>query len=83
MAKTEETETRYRLLIEQVKAIGRELEDRAENLVGQEDLLIDFEIRLRFSRNEAPVIEVNRGYYSKECIAIYRDNRWDGRRSWR
>ena len=35
-------------LIEQVKALGQDVIDRAEDLVGSGDLITDFDIWLRF-----------------------------------
>lgn len=61
--------TRERL-IELVKAMGRELEHRAENLVGDTDGMTDFDIWLRFPMDSLPTIEVQRSIASKECFGV-------------
>lgn len=63
------------LLIEMVKAAGQEVIDRAEDLVGNGDLISDFDIWLRFPTegrmiNGCPTIEVSRSHYSKECMDV-------------
>lgn len=57
-------------LIEMVKAAGQDVINRAEDLVGNGDLICDFDIWLRFPQNELPTIELTRTYVSKDCINI-------------
>lgn len=57
-------------LIEQVKAIGQDVIDRAEDLVGSADLITDFDIWLRFSRDDIPTIEVTRSHASRRYLEI-------------
>lgn len=57
-------------LIEMVKAAGQDVINRAEDLVGNGDLICDFDIRLRFPQNGLPTIELTRTYFSKDCINI-------------
>lgn len=57
-------------LIEMVKAAGQDVIDRAEDLVGNGDLICDFDIWLRFPQNGVPTIELTRSYLSKNCINI-------------
>lgn len=55
-------------LVEQVKALGQDVIDRAEDLVGSGDLITDFDIRLRFPADMFPTIEVTRSHLSKNYI---------------
>lgn len=57
-------------LIEQVKALGQELIDRAEDLVGTGDLMSGFDIWLRFPADMFPTIEVTRSHLSKNYIKL-------------
>ena len=58
-------------LIEQVKALGQEVIDRAEDLVGDGDLIADFDIWLRFPQDMSfPTIEVNRSHASRRYLDI-------------
>ena len=58
-------------LIEQVKALGQEVIDRAEDLVGDGDLIADFDIWLRFPQNASyPTIEVKRSHASRRYLDI-------------
>lgn len=61
--------TRERL-VELVKAMGRELERRAEDLVGDTEEMTDFDIWLRFPPDSLPTIEVQRSLASKECFDV-------------
>ena len=57
-------------LVEQIKALGQEVIDRAEDLVGEGDLITDFDIWLRFPQDMSfPTIEVTRSHASRR----YRD----------
>lgn len=63
------------LLVELVKATGQEVINRAEDLVGNGDLISDFDIWLRFHTDgrmaiECPTIEVTRSHYAKEAIEV-------------
>ena len=58
-------------LVEQVKALGQEVIDRAEDIVGDGDLISDFDIWLRIQQDiSAPTIEVTRSYVSSRCVDI-------------
>ena len=59
-------------LAELVKAAGQELIDRADDLVGQGNMLSDFEIHIRFPQpiDRPPTITITREYLSKNCIDI-------------
>ena len=58
-------------LIEQVKALGQEVIDRAEDLVGEGDLITDFDIWLRFPQDMSfPTIEVTRSHTSRRYLDI-------------
>lgn len=58
-------------LVEQVKALGQEVIDRAEDLVGDGDLITDFDIWLRIPQDRSlPTIEVIRSHASHRCFDI-------------
>ena len=58
-------------LIKQVKALGQEVIDRAEDLVGDGDLITDFDIWLRIPKDISfPTIEVTRSHASRRCLDI-------------
>lgn len=58
-------------LIEQVKALGQEVIDRAEDLVGEGDLITDFDIWLQFPQDRSfPTIEVTRSHASRRYLDI-------------
>lgn len=57
-------------LIKLVKASGQEVIDRAEDLVGDGDLIIDIDIWLRFPSDECPTIEVTRSHASKRAFDV-------------
>lgn len=62
-------------LVKMVKASGQEIIDRAEDLVGDGDLISDFNIRIRFSVGEGafseiPTIEVSREHCIKQAIDV-------------
>lgn len=56
-------------LVEMVKAAGQDVIDRAEDLVGNGDLLCGFDIWLRFPQGgDLPTIEVTKSYIPKNFI---------------
>lgn len=55
-------------MVELVKAMGREVERRAEDLVGDTDGMWDMDIWLRFPEDGLPRIDVSRSIASKECF---------------
>ena len=66
-----DVEIKKERLIEQVKALGQEVIDRAEDLVGDGDLIADFDIWLRFSQDRLfPTIEVKRSHVSRRHLDI-------------
>lgn len=63
------------LLVKMVKAAGQEMIDRAEDLVGNGDLISDFDIWVRFPTDGrtidgCPTIEVTRSHCSKKCMDV-------------
>lgn len=65
----EEMAKEYRKkLTEQVKAVGQELIDRAEDLVGNSGGISDFAIVLYFEQNSMPKIKLLREHLSVRCI---------------
>ena len=62
-------------LVKMIKALGQEVIDRAEDLVGNGDLMSDFDIWLRFPIDGrmftgVPTIEVTKSYCSKRSIDV-------------
>lgn len=63
-------------LVELVKASGQEVIDRAEDLVGEGNLMTDFDIHLRFPIRgtsiveSCPTIEVSKAYVSKNAVDV-------------
>ena len=62
-----------KLLVNMVKSAGQELIDRAEDLVGDGDLITDFDIFVHFPLDGrmlygAPTIEVTRSHISKMSL---------------
>ena len=61
-------------LIELVKASGQEVIDRAEDLVGNGELMTEFTIQLLFPHNEVPTISTTREYVSKKAMDVLIEN---------
>lgn len=57
-------------LIDLVKASGQEVIDRAEELVGDGEMLTDFDIWLRFDEDRFPSIEVTKAYAVKNSFDV-------------
>lgn len=67
-----------KLLVNMVKASGQELIDRAEDLVGDGDLISGFDIWLRFPvdgnmMTGVPTIEVTRTHIAKKSCDVFFD----------
>lgn len=64
-----------KMLVEMVKASGQEVIDRAEDLVGNGDLITDFNIWIRFPTDGrmlsgCPEIEVTRSHIEKHAYEV-------------
>lgn len=73
MAMGNSRESYKKQLIERVKAMGQEVIERAEDLVGDGELLGDFTITIRFEEGSATrpaELEITRLYYSHKDIDI-------------
>ena len=57
--------------IEMVKALGQEVIDRAEDIVGEADGLNELDIWLNCPTDSLPSIDVTRSYASKECFKLF------------
>ena len=57
-------------MVELVKAAGREVILRAEDLVGDTDGMWDMDIWLQFPEDDLPRIDVSRSLASKECFDV-------------
>lgn len=62
-------EENYRThLVNQIKGVGQELIDRAEQMVSPDlDLISDFNISVSFDQEGIPVIEFSTSVISKNC----------------
>lgn len=67
-------ETYREQLIELVKASGQEVIDRAEDLVGDGELMTEFTIQLLFPYDEVPTISTTRGYVSRKAMEVLIEN---------
>lgn len=57
-------------LVKLVKAMGQEVIDRAEQIVGDGDLITDLSLWLRFPQDSYPTLEINREHLSHETIKV-------------
>lgn len=57
-------------LVELVKAMGQEVIDRAEEIVGDGDLITDLSLWLRFPQDTYPTLEINREHASHNVIDV-------------
>jgi len=64
-----------KLLIELVKQSGQELIDRAEELVGESELIADFYIRLEFPQDSIPTIEAFKSVVNRKAIKVMRGDK--------
>ena len=77
--KNNNSEDFRKLLVDMVKASGQEIINRAEELVGEGDMISDFDIWLRFPINDrcmfesCPTVEVTRSHVSKESFKVFDD----------
>lgn len=60
-------------LVEYVKALGQEVIDRAEDLVGDGGMITDMDIWLRIRPDEYPTVEVTRSHASRRVFDIMND----------
>ena len=57
-------------LKELVKAAGREIINRADDIVGNGDMISDLSLWVRFDQGEVPRIEISREHIIKESLNI-------------
>lgn len=57
-------------LIKLVKAMGQEVINRAEQIVGDGDLIADLSLWIRFPQDAVPTLEINREHLSHEVIKV-------------
>lgn len=65
-------------LVEEVKAIGQEIIDRAEDIVGEGDLICDLTLMASFSDGpevRVPTLEITREQYSKHIHKLYMEGK--------
>lgn len=66
-----------KLLIELIKASGEELKDRAEDLIGEVDLITNFSIYITFSQpidGSVPTIKIIKECVSKNAFGVIIDS---------
>lgn len=78
MAKCDTSEEFRKLLADMVKACGEELIEKAEDLVGNMDLMSDFDIRITFPLDGrmltgCPTIEIHREHVSHKVTKVLTD----------
>lgn len=54
--------------IKQLKACGQTIIDRAEDIIGEYDMSIDFRVTIEIPCQAFPVIRAEKTFYSKEAI---------------
>lgn len=59
-----------KLLIELVKQSGQEIIDRAEELVGESELIADFHIYLNFPQDSVPTIEAVKSVVNRKAYKV-------------
>lgn len=59
-------------LVEVVKATAQEIINRADDIVGDDDMLAGITIQLRFQSGEAPELEVTRQCFVRESLKVYK-----------
>lgn len=57
-------------LIKMVKASGQEVIDRAESIVGDNELISDFYITLKYPQDSIPEIEITKSLISKKAFDV-------------
>ena len=60
-------------LVKLVKAMGQEIINRADQIVGDGDLISDLSIWLRFPQDSMPTLDINREHLSHEVIKVFHD----------
>lgn len=64
-------------IVELVKAAGREIIDRAEDIVGSGNLMTNLNIWIRIPSDTAPTIEVSREHISGNSFAVLLNRQTD------
>lgn len=61
-------------IVSLVKALGQDVIDHADDIVGSGDMLKDLSIWLRIDDSAVPSIDVDRGHYSPSATALLINN---------
>lgn len=64
-------------LKELVRAAGREIINRADDIVGNGDMISDLSLWVTFDQGEVPRIEISREYIIKESLNIKVEEKQD------
>jgi len=65
-------------LKELVRAAGREIINRADDIVGNGDMISDLSLWVRFDQGEVPRIEISREHIIKESLNVSITEEKDG-----
>ena len=65
-------------LKELVRAAGREIINRADDIVGNGDMISDLSLWVRFNQGEVPKIEISREHIIKESLNLTVEEKQDG-----
>lgn len=68
--KDSNSEEYRRWLVKMVKVLAQDVYDMAPDLVGNSDLISNFEIRLKFEPDKCPNIELVREHISKNGLQV-------------
>lgn len=60
-------------LVSQIKALAKDLDEMAEDLVGNTDLISDLSLQLNFSQSKCPTILVVREHIGRNASSYYVD----------
>lgn len=76
--KQEKGEQYRALLVERIRAAAKDLDEMAPDLVGNTDLISNFEITLSFSQDSVPCILLCREHIAKRSSQVFYDKEVKG-----
>ena len=62
-----------KMLVGQIKALAKDLDEMAEDLVGNTDLIADLSLQMNFSQGKCPTILVVREHIGRNASSYYVD----------
>lgn len=60
--------------VEKVKAMGQEIINRADDIIGEFDMVCGLSVSFNFSLNNIPTLKIEREYISKELWNVENEN---------